>query len=99
MKQLNKFLTIGKAILLVLLIVYVGSLVDFIFEPFKSLTGVILIPVLLAVFFYYLLRPLLPLMERWKIKRWTLKRMQAILLIYLVLGVLLIGFLAGYGLR
>ncbi|WP_342565677.1 AI-2E family transporter [Paenibacillus sp. FSL R7-0345] len=95
MKQLNTFLTIGKAILLVLLIVYVGSLVDFIFEPLKSLTGVILIPVLLAVFFYYLLRPLLPLMERWKIKRWRMKRTQAILLIYLVLGVLVFGFFGG----
>lgn len=50
MKNVNKFLTIGKAILLVLAIIYVGSLVDFIFKPFKALTGVILIPMLLAVF-------------------------------------------------
>lgn len=69
MKNVNKFLTIGKAILLVLAIIYVGSLVDFIFKPFKALTGVILIPMLLAVFFYYILRPLIPLLEKWKVKR------------------------------
>lgn len=90
MKQLNKFLTIGKAIFLVLAIIYVGSLVDFIFKPLKSLTGVILIPLLLAVFFYYLLRPLVPLLEKRK-----LKRTPAILLIYLFFAILVMAFFGG----
>ncbi|MEK4064217.1 MULTISPECIES: AI-2E family transporter [Paenibacillus] len=90
MKNVNKFLTIGKAILLVLAIIYVGSLVDFIFKPFKALTGVILIPMLLAVFFYYILRPLIPLLEKWK-----LKRTPAILLIYLFLFIIVMAFFGG----
>lgn len=90
MKQLAKFLTIGKAILLILVIIYVGSLVDFIFEPLKSLTGMILIPLLLSAFFYYLLRPLVSLLEK---KR--LHRTPAILLIYVVVAMLFLAFWGG----
>ncbi|WP_151737014.1 AI-2E family transporter ['Paenibacillus yunnanensis' Narsing Rao et al. 2020] len=90
MNQLNRFLTVGKAVFLVLAIIYVGSLVDFIFKPFQALTGIILIPLLLAGFFYYLLRPLVGVLEKKK-----LKRSPAILLIYLVLAAVVLAFWGG----
>ncbi|GGF98787.1 AI-2E family transporter [Paenibacillus aceti] len=90
MSKLNKFIKICLAVALVLVIVYLCSKVDFIFTPIRSLTKVILIPLLLSGFFYYMLRPLVDYMERHKIKR-----MISILLIYLVMAILITGFIIG----
>lgn len=85
MAQLNHFMKLCSAIILVLVIIYLGSQVDFIFKPILSLITVITVPVMIAVFFYYLLRPLVNVMEKWKIKRSL-----AILLIYLAVMAILI---------
>lgn len=90
MVYLNKFIKICIAVVLVLGIIYLGSLVDFIFKPFFSLLSIIMIPLMLASFFYYLLRPLVNWMERPKLNR-TL----AILILYLVIALLFSLFIIG----
>ncbi|KKO52431.1 AI-2E family transporter [Paenibacillus sp. DMB20] len=88
---MNKFYKVCIGIILVLVIIYLGSLVDFIFKPVLSLFNVlIIVPVLMAAFFYYLLRPLVDLLERHK-----LNRSLAILLIYAVIAVVITGFVWG----
>ncbi len=83
----NKFYRICTAIILLLLIVYLGDKVNFIFSPLTSLIHIIIIPLLIAGFFYYLLRPLVDYMERHKIKRAL-----SVLIIYVVTALILAGF-------
>lgn len=83
----NKFYRICTAIILLLLIVYLGDKVNFIFSPLTSLIHIIIIPLLIAGFFYYLLRPLVDYMERHKIKRAL-----SVLIIYVVIALVLAGF-------
>ncbi|MBW4081340.1 AI-2E family transporter [Paenibacillus sp. S150] len=90
MAKLNLFIRICIAVLLVLGIIYVGSQVKFIFTPVLSLIRVVIVPLMLAVFFFYLLRPLINLLESRKLNRTV-----AILLVYLVIAVLLLGFSVG----
>ncbi|OMF37098.1 AI-2E family transporter [Paenibacillus sp. FSL H8-0548] len=87
MARHNRFIRWCITIILVLIIIYLGSLVDFIFKPILSLFSMSIIPLMLAGFFYYLLRPLVGLMERRKVNR-TL----AILFIYLAFAIIIIGF-------
>jgi len=88
--KLNKFIKVCLAVVLVLLIVFLCSKVEFLFTPIKSLFKIILIPLLLAGFFYYMLRPLVDFMERYKINRSL-----SVLIIYLVMAVLITGFILG----
>ncbi|MFC3746239.1 AI-2E family transporter [Paenibacillus sp. GCM10012306] len=90
MAKLNVFIRVCIAILLVLGIVYVSTLVDFIFKPVLSLFSVIIIPLMLAGFFYYLLRPLINAMERRRINRSI-----SILIVYVVIALLLLVFSIG----
>ncbi|WP_019910348.1 AI-2E family transporter [Paenibacillus sp. HW567] len=90
MAKLNVFIRICIAVLLVLAIIFVGSRVDFLFRPILSLFSVVIVPLMLAVFFYYLLRPLIDLLVKRK-----LNRTAAILLVYLVIAVLLLAFSIG----
>ncbi|AIQ42803.1 AI-2E family transporter [Paenibacillus sp. FSL R5-0912] len=90
MAKLNLFIRICIAVLLVLGIIYVSSLVDFIFTPIISLFSVVIVPLMLAVFFYYLLRPLIDYLASRRLNRTV-----AILLVYLVIAVLLLGFTVG----
>ncbi|PAK50757.1 AI-2E family transporter [Paenibacillus sp. 7541] len=90
MLKMNKFFKFCFAVILVLIIIYLCSLVSFIFNPLLSFISVIIVPLMLSGFFYYLLRPLVALMERKKMNR-TL----AILLLYVVFGGILVGFLIG----
>ncbi|MEC0092171.1 AI-2E family transporter [Paenibacillus macquariensis] len=90
MTSLNRFIKICIAIILVFIIIYLGSLVDFVFKPFLSLFSIIMVPLMLATFFYYLLRPLVNKMVRPK-----LNRTMVILIIYLIFAILLGVFIIG----
>jgi len=83
----NKFYRICTAIILLLLIVYLGDKVNFIFSPLTSLIHIIIIPLLIAGFFYYLLRPLVDYMERH-----NMKRALSVLIIYVVIALIMAGF-------
>lgn len=90
MLKLNHFIKLCIAVFMILAIVYVGTLVDFVFKPILSLVTNITIPLMLSVFFYYLLLPLVNWMEKKKINRAL-----SILLIYLFIAFLLVGFFIG----
>ncbi|GGG83109.1 AI-2E family transporter [Paenibacillus radicis (ex Gao et al. 2016)] len=87
MEKLNAFIKISVAVLLVLAIIYLGSLVDFLFKPIASLVAIMTVPLMLSVFFYYLLRPLVNWMERRKLNR-TL----AVIIIYVMIALIFAGF-------
>ena len=87
---MNKFFKLCLAVILVLIIIYLGSLVDFIFRPVLSFFSIILVPLMLSGFFYYLLRPLVDFLEKRK-----LNRSLAILLLYVVFAGILTGFIIG----
>ncbi|WP_106768251.1 AI-2E family transporter [Paenibacillus faecalis] len=65
----SKFFRTCLGIIALLLIIYLGTEVSFLFKPILSLFNILLIPVVIAGFFYYLLRPLIDYLERRKIKR------------------------------
>lgn len=70
-------------ILLLGIIVFVFDQINFIFTPIKVFFSIVVLPIILATILYYLLRPILRLLEKVHIKR--------------PLGILII-FLAGIGL-
>ncbi|MBD2844104.1 AI-2E family transporter [Paenibacillus sp. IB182496] len=86
----NRFFKLCFGIILVLLIFYLSAKANFIFRPLISLFNIVIVPLMLAGFFYYLLRPLVDLMQRRKMNR-TL----AILIIYVVIAGVLVGFAGG----
>lgn len=90
MFKASSFVRFSIALALVLVNIYLLSRVSFIFQPLVTMLTVITVPMMLSVFFYYLLRPLVNYMERKKLNR-TL----SILLIYLVFGVLFVLFIVG----
>ncbi|MEV5025190.1 AI-2E family transporter [Paenibacillus sp. LPE1-1-1.1] len=90
MARHNRFIRWCISIILILIIIYLGSRVDFIFKPVLSLFSMIIIPLMLAGFFYYLLRPLVNIMERRKVNRTF-----AVLLIYLAFAAIFVVFSIG----
>ncbi|MFD3257393.1 AI-2E family transporter [Paenibacillus lentus] len=73
------FYRICLGIIMVLTIILLLSKVSFIFMPFVTLINILIVPVMLSGFLYYLLRPIVQFLER---KRWN--RMLSILTIYLL---------------
>ncbi|SES63254.1 Predicted PurR-regulated permease PerM [Natronincola peptidivorans] len=81
----TKLLKIGQGILLIFLIIYVGSLIDWIFYPFIVIFQTLFFPIILAGFLFYLLRPLVKIINK------KLSRSLSILLVYLILICIGIG--------
>ncbi|WP_413378057.1 AI-2E family transporter [Paenibacillus taichungensis] len=90
MFKVNSFVRFSIALALILINIFLLSRVSFIFQPLVTMLTVITVPMMLSVFFYYLLRPLVNYMEKKKLNR-TL----SILLIYLVFGILFALFIIG----
>lgn len=86
----NKIFNFALLVLLMLLIIYVGARVSFVFQPLVSLLQVVAVQLLLSVFFYHLLRPLVHWLGKHKVNRTS-----AILLIYIVFGVIIVWFIFG----
>jgi predicted PurR-regulated permease PerM len=74
----GKWFRRGYAVALILLIIYLGTLVDFIFTPLTVLVTALFGPIVLGGIFYYLLRPLVNFLAK------KMPRPAAILIIYLV---------------
>ncbi len=71
-------------LLLLACVIFMFQKVSFIFTPLKVLFEVVILPGVLAIIGYYLLRPLLGLLERWRIPR-----VWGILILYIaVIGVI-----------
>ncbi|GIO65500.1 AI-2E family transporter [Paenibacillus cookii] len=83
----SKYFRTCLGLIFALLIIYLGSKVSFIFNPLVLLFNIMIIPVMLAGFMYYLLRPIVNFLEK---HRWP--RPLSILLIYLVFAGLIVLF-------
>lgn len=82
----DKFFKFGKNVLLLFLIIYVGSLIDWFFTPFQVAFQTVFIPLVLSGFLFYLLRPLVNFLNK------KIPRGLSILIIYVVLiGGILLG--------
>lgn len=75
----SKYFRTSLAIIAFLTILYLGSKVIFLFTPLVSIFNLLLVPMMLSGFMFYLLRPLVNFLETKK-----LGRALSILLIYLV---------------
>lgn len=53
----SRFFKIAYSVILILLILFLSKQVDYIFDPLINVLSFLLYPLLLSVFFYYLLRP------------------------------------------
>ncbi|OWR29920.1 AI-2E family transporter [Saccharibacillus sp. O23] len=82
----NRFFVIGAGVALILLIIFLGTLVKFIFTPVVSLVSSLVVPLLIAAFFYYPLRPLVRYLER---KKW--RRSWSVMLIFAIFILLIAG--------
>ncbi|MFS0724369.1 AI-2E family transporter [Paenibacillus sp. 1P07SE] len=83
----NRFFRISLGILIWLSIIFMASLVDFLFKPIAVAFHLLIVPVMLCGFLYYLLRPLVELFAGWRVPR-TL----AVLLVLVLLVVVTCGF-------
>jgi predicted PurR-regulated permease PerM len=81
----GKWFRRGYAIALILLIIYLGTLVDFIFKPITVLVTALFGPIVLGGILYYLLRPLVNFLAK------KMPRGLAILILYLAI----IGLITG----
>jgi predicted PurR-regulated permease PerM len=86
----GKFFKYGAAILLTLLIIFFIGQVDFFLVPFKMFIGTLFFPILIALLLYYLMRPLVNIVEKLHVPRSF-----AIIIIFL-LTFLLIIFIGTY---
>lgn len=82
----DKFFRIGKNILLLFLIIFMGSQISWVFTPFRIAFQTMFIPLVLSGFLFYLLRPFVNLLSK------KLPRGVSILIMYVILiGGILIG--------
>lgn len=81
----TKFFRIGYGILLVFLIIWVGVKINFIFYPLVVMFETLFAPLLISLVLFYLLRPLVDLLQ----KRAKFPRSLAILTIYLLVTAVL----------
>ncbi|AWB44778.1 AI-2E family transporter [Paenibacillus sp. CAA11] len=83
------FYRISLAIIMVLTIVYLLHKVSFVFNPLVTIVSILIVPVSVSVFLYYLLRPVVHYLDKKNVKR-----MLSVLLIYLVIiGLLTVFFI------
>lgn len=86
-----KILKAGSIIIMLFLIIYLGTLIDWVFKPLIVFVQTLFIPILLAGVLYYLFRPIVALLSR------KMPRVLSILLLYLGLIGLLVGFISFIG--
>jgi predicted PurR-regulated permease PerM len=86
----HSFFKYGFGVLLILTILLVLSNAVSILFPIVNFISILLIPIALSLFFYYLLRPIVKVLEeKAKTRRWM-----SILMIYLIFGVILVFSIA-----
>lgn len=88
----DKFFKYGCAILLILAIVYLFYQVDILIKPILEVASILFLPIVFSFLFYYLLRPLVNWLEKFKIPRYA-----AIIFIYAIIGFLLVVFFTFLG--
>jgi predicted PurR-regulated permease PerM len=76
-----RFLFVIVSVLVLMLIIFMASKISFIFKPLLMIFNILIIPFMLAGFFYYLLRPLVIFFEKRNINKTI-----SVILIYCVLS-------------
>ncbi len=87
----GKFFKIAYSIILVLIILFLLKQVDYIYKPLNSVLALLLPPLLISLFLYYLLRPMVCFLK----KHLRFKSL-AILITFLVI-ILIIGLISFFG--
>lgn len=87
----DKYFKIAHAVILFLLIIFLGGQIPYFTGPLTSVMGFILLPLVFGVFLYYLIRPLLYFLQKW-IKNKT----AAIIVSYLIV-ICIIAFIFYFG--
>ncbi|QGQ97275.1 AI-2E family transporter [Paenibacillus psychroresistens] len=82
-----RFFLVICSLLILLAIVYMTAKISFIFRPLAMIFNILILPFMLAGFFYYLLRPLVTYFEKIKINKTI-----SIILIYCVLAAAAVVF-------
>ncbi|MQS75860.1 AI-2E family transporter [Companilactobacillus halodurans] len=82
----NQLTVILINIFLVFLIIYLFSKIKFVFEPISQILGITMPPVILALVLYYLINPLINLLE----KRFHINRIVSITFVFIIILALLI---------
>ncbi|WP_080843701.1 AI-2E family transporter [Cytobacillus gottheilii] len=82
-----KTLKAGSIIIMFFLIIYLGTLIDWIFKPLSVFVQTLFFPILIAGILFYMFRPVIQLLSR------RMSRMLSIVLLFVVLIGLLISFL------
>lgn len=82
-----RFFLVVLSLLVIISIIYMTSKISFIFKPIMMIFNILIIPFMLAGFFYYLLRPLVNYFEHRRVHK-TL----SIILIYIVLAAVVVVF-------
>ncbi|WP_373230540.1 AI-2E family transporter [Cohnella sp.] len=81
----GKWFRIGYGIIVFLLIAYLASLVDFLFDPIGAVLAALFVPLLISGMFYYMFRPPVRLLAKY------LPLSLAIIMVYLaVIGIILL---------
>ncbi|NBG88459.1 AI-2E family transporter [Isachenkonia alkalipeptolytica] len=84
--MIEKFYSIGKNILILFLIIYIGSLIAWVFNPIRVAFQTLFVPLILAGLLFYLLRPFVNLLNK------KMPRGISILMIYLLfLGIIILS--------
>lgn len=83
----SRFFRITLGIIMVLTIIYLVHKISFVFNPIVVLVSILIVPVSISVFLYYLLRPIVHLMDKRKVNRTA-----SVLLIYLFIALLIVLF-------
>ncbi|MFC4103127.1 AI-2E family transporter [Paenibacillus xanthanilyticus] len=83
----TRWFRLAYGTILLLLIIYLVAKVSFLFRPIATMFNILIVPFMLAGFFYYLLRPIVNYLTARKMNRFV-----AVLFIYLLLGAFLAIF-------
>lgn len=92
----NKVLFWTFEVLMIVLIVWILSQLDFIYVPIMRFIGAVFLPIMIAGFLYYLLNPLVDLIDRIEIKRFKMPRTLAVFIVMLLFILLFVFALMNF---
>lgn len=81
-------------LLVIAALIWVCTKIQFIFQPFLTFISVVFVPLILSGFLYYMLNPILKLLQKVRLGRFRLNRGVASLLLVLMLILIICGGLA-----
>lgn len=87
----SKLLFWSLEILIAATLIWVCTKIDFLFSPIATFFNTIFMPILLAGVLFYLLNPVVKLIQKVKIGKWHISRTWAVALIFILFAAILAG--------